>query len=88
MAVGLAVAVAVAYWAYCAVAAVAGAVGGDSGGGLGGGGGSVIEVVVSSSMFSFVGRVPSAVVEGCVRSICVSGRPLPSVNPPATASLR
>jgi hypothetical protein len=66
--------------------AVAVAVGGDSGGGLLGGGGgglggggSVMEVVVSSSMF-VVGRVPSAVVEGCVRSICVPGRPPPSVN--------
>ena len=47
--------------------AVGGGLGGDSGGGLGGGG-SVIEVVVSSSMF-VVGRVLSTVVEGGMRSI-------------------
>ncbi len=48
--------------------AVGGGLGGDSGGGLGGGG-SVIEVVVSSSMF-VVGRVLSTVVEeGGARSI-------------------
>jgi hypothetical protein len=60
------VAVAVAVVVAVAVA-VGGGLGGDSGGGLGGGG-SVIEVVVSSSMF-VVGRVLSTVVEGGARSI-------------------